>query len=106
MNGFRLFQVGDIVTWDEVWGKQKFIVDKMTGNDYCPTLHVYFFGKPQNNKWRCNINAKRAQLVGSIKRPLKNLNQDFLMKLIRKGNKEAKRELIFRTNKIKTKWHI
>ena len=94
------FQIGDIVTCENVWGQKRFEIDRFFGNSYCQMVSAYRNGKLKINKNKLNLVLEWIKLVDAKKRPLKNVKQDLLLKLLKNGNKEAKRELIIRTAKI------
>lgn len=95
------FKVGDIVRNESVWGKTLFLVHSLNGNKYQPILIVHFYGKPLTNKNVCNFVLRDVKLMDSNTRPLMKIDKGVLVKLVSKGNVEAKRELIIRSRKNK-----
>lgn len=95
----KYFKIGDIVKCEVIWGNQLFIVHGFGGNTYLPELYVHFYGKPQTISNTCNFDLRITKLVDSNKRPLKKIDKKIIVRMIRKGNEEAKRELIMRSRK-------
>ena len=95
----KYFKVGDIVRNEDIWGKKLFIVDKLFGNDYQPLLIVHPCGQKQSPGTMCNFVVSMTKLVNNPKRPLRKIPQITLVKLLQKGNLEAKREFIMRNRK-------
>lgn len=94
---FKYFKIGDYVINKEVWGlKKKFVIDKMYGNTYCPTLDVHPAYESKTNGNTCLFAVSMTKLVGASKRPLAKLKKDIVMKMMRRGNVEAKREFLIR----------
>ena len=98
-NIHKYFKVGDIVRNEDIWGKQLFIVDKLFGNAYQPLLIVHPYGKPKTVGTMCNFVLSMTKLIDCPKRPLKKIPQSTLIKLLRNGNVDAKREFIMRNRK-------
>lgn len=98
-NIHKYFKVGDIVRNEDIWGKQLFIVDKLFGNAYQPLLIVRPYGQPKTVGTMCNFVLSMTKLIDCPKRPLKKISQSTLIKLLRNGNVEAKREFIMRNRK-------
>ena len=96
---FKYFKIGDYVINKEVWGsKKKFVIDKMYGNAYCPILDVHPVYESKTNSNTCLFTVPITKLVGASKRPLAKLKKDVVMKMMRKGNVEAKREFLIRAH--------
>lgn len=95
----KYFKVGDIVINPLIWGKRLFQIYKFTGNSYLSEACVHEYGKSKINSNECNFNISEIKLYDNNKRPLKKLKKDVLVKLIKKGNMEAKREFLIRLNK-------
>ena len=93
------FKIGDIVKNESVWGDILFVIHGLHGNSYQALLSVHFRSKPINIKNTCNFKVTDTKLVNSYQRPFKNLSKDILLKVLAKGNIEAKRELIIRSRK-------
>ena len=94
---FKYFKIGDYVINKGVWGtKKKFIIDKMYGNAYCPILDVHPAYESKTNGNTCLFDIFMTKLVGARKRPLAKLKKEVVMKMMRKGNVEAKREFLIR----------
>lgn len=93
------FRSGDVVRYDEVWGKRLFEVVGFMGNAYCPVLVVYERGKPQSVATMSNFPARYTRLVTSGVRPLRRLGDEALKRLAGKSI-EAKREFIMRKNEM------
>lgn len=94
-NQFRHFKIGDIIVCKSIWGDKKFIVDKMYGNEWCPILDSHELGKERQTSTICLLNPNFCKLV-SAKRPLSKLKKEVLIKLLKNGNIEAKREFEIR----------
>lgn len=102
-NVWGIFRVGDIVkdSKDSVWGNTKFEITYLHGNWYCPLLSADIIGKfhkNSNTPQRCNLDAREVRLVNSVKRPFRKIDKISLVKLMKKGNIEAKREFNIRLN--------
>lgn len=95
----KYFKIGDIVKCEVIWGNQLFIVHGFGGNAYLPELYVHFYGKPQTISNTCNFDLRITKLVDSNKRLLKKIDKKIIVRMIRRGNEEAKRELIMRSRK-------
>lgn len=97
---WKYFKYGDVVRDSEnsVWGNKLFVVYFFHGNDYCPLVSAYFQGKEKNNSNVCNLDVREIKLISAPKRPFKNINKKSLLKLMKKGNMEAKREFMIRLN--------
>lgn len=95
----KYFKIGDIVKCEVIWGNQLFTVHGFGGNAYFPELYVHSYGKPQTISNTCNFDLRITKLVDSNKRPLKKIDKKIIVRMIRKGNEEAKRELIMRSRK-------
>jgi len=94
---FKYFKIGDYVINKEVWGsKKKFVIDKMYGNAYCPILDAHPAYESKTNGNTCLFGVSMTKLVGAHKRPLAKLKKEVVMKMMRKGNVEAKREFLIR----------
>ena len=96
---WKYFKKGDIVRCEVIWDKKLFIIHSLHGNAYCPLMTVYQIGKPQTNGNLCNFDIRRTKLVSSSERPYKKLKTPVIVKLMRKGNIEAKREFLIRNTK-------
>lgn len=95
----KYFRIGDIVKNELIWGKQLFVVHGFGGNAYLPELYVHFYGKPQTITNTCNFDLRDVMLIDSPKRPLKKMDKKIILKLLKNGNEEAKREFIIRSRK-------
>ena len=95
---WKYFKHGDIVRCEFIWGKILFEVHSFHGNWYCPLMTVHMFGKPKNNANMCNFDVRETKLITSPCRPFKKLPKKNIIKLMSKGNLEAKREFIMRKN--------
>lgn len=94
---WKHFKIGDIVINRSVWGSNKrFVIDKMYGNAYCPILDVHPIHVPKTNGNTCLFNPNDTTLINAPKRPLSKLKKVVLLKMVRNGNVEAKRELLIR----------
>lgn len=100
---FKYFKVGDFVINKAVWGNKKFIIDKMYGNDYCPIIDVHPINTDKTVGNTCLFAVSETRLIGASKRPFRKVETPALLKILKRGNMEAKRELIIRAynNKIK-----
>jgi len=90
-----IFKVGDTVMSREYFGAKKFRVEKLHGNSYCPIMFCRSLKKDEIY----NLFPNCSVLVNAEKRPLQRIKTNVLVKLIRKGNVEAKREFIIRNIK-------
>lgn len=97
---WKYFKHGDIVrdSDDSIWGKKLFEVHSFHGNWYCPLMSVYFCGKPKTNGNMCNFDIREAKLITAPHRPFRKMNKKALIKLMGKGNVEARREFMMRVN--------
>lgn len=95
----RYFRLGDVVGNKEIWGKKLFIIHGFGGNDYLPELYVHPLGEKPTSGNSCNWKVCDTQLIQSQKRPLRKIKSEILIKLLKKGNAEAKREFILRNHK-------
>lgn len=94
---WKYFKIGDVVINKSVWGSnRKFIIDKMYGNAYCPILDVHPKLEAKRNGNTCLFNPDDTTLIDAPKRPLSKLKKAILLTMVRKGNIEAKRELLIR----------
>lgn len=96
------FKRGDIVedSEDSVWGNTKFKITGFYGNWYCPLLSADICGKfyPSGNPQCCNLGVREARLINAPHRPFRNMKKVPLLKLMSKGNVEARREFVMRVN--------
>lgn len=95
---WKYFRHGDIVKDEYVWGNKLFKVHSFHGNWYCPLMSVYMCGKPKTNGNMCNFDVRLTKLITSPHRPFRKIPKKTLVKLMSKGNVEAKREFIMRIN--------
>ena len=95
----RYFRLGDIVRNEEVWGNKLFVIHGFGGNSYLPELYVHPWGKERTVGNSCNFDARVTKLFSFNKRPLRKLKTKLLLKLVRNGNEDAKREFIIRNKK-------
>jgi len=105
---FKYFRVGDIVLDDEnsCWEDHKFTIASFFGEKYCPMCVGYFTGQERSWKTRSNLRVKVIILIDSLNRPFAKISKPVLIKLIQKGNLEAKREFIMRSNAVKYRSRI
>lgn len=101
-NVWRYFKRGDIVrdSEDSTWGKTLFRITYFHGNWYCPMVSTEIVGKyyPSGKPQRCNLDVRFIKLISTSKRPYKKLPKKVLIKMMNKGNLEAKREFMIRLN--------
>lgn len=90
-----IFKPGDIVVSREYFGNKKFRIVKLFGNAYCPIMFCRSVKKDEIY----NLFPGSCSLINAEKRPLKNIKMEIIVKLLRKGNLEAKREFIMRNLK-------
>lgn len=102
-NIWLYYKQGDIVRCEYTWGKTLFEIHGFHGNAYCPLIIAYMVGKPKNISHMCNLDARLLTLISSTHRPLKRLSKNILLKLVSKGQVEAKRELMMQINSNKFK---
>jgi len=93
------FKEGDIVKNESVWGDILFVIHGFHGNKYQPEFSVHFANKPICIKNTCNFTLSDTKLINSYRRPFIKLKKEVIIKLLSKGNIEAKRELIIRSRK-------
>lgn len=99
MKIYRYFRLGDIVQNKEIWGNKLFVIHGFGGNNYLPELYVHPIGKERTVENSCNFDARITKLFFFEKRPLKKLDNKLLLKLIKNGNEDAKREFVIRNRK-------
>lgn len=101
-NAWKYFKIGDVVkdAHDSIWGETKFTVVSLLGNWYCPILYSHIMGKfyPNGKPQECNLDARSARLINSDNRPFRRVPKNVLLKIMKKGNIEAKREFMIRLN--------
>lgn len=99
---WKYFKNGDTVrdSDDSVWGKTLFRITGFHGNWYCPLLSTDIIGKyyPSGKPQRCNLGVREAKLITAPKRPFRKMPKKVLIRLMGKGNMEAKREFMMRLN--------
>ena len=96
------FKTGDIIrdSEDSIWGNTLFKIIGFHGNDYCPMVITNICGKfyPSGKPQLCNLDIRKVRLFNSANRPLRKMKKAVLLKLLAKGNLEAKREFKIRVN--------
>lgn len=95
---WKYFKVGDIVRNPEIWGKKLFVIHGLGGNAYCPELYVHDYGSLKTPGRSCNFMVSMTKLYNAPKRPFRKLPKANLIKVMNKGNMEAKREFFIRIN--------
>lgn len=95
-NIWKYFKIGDIVQNPGIWGKKLFQIYKFGGNSYQPEIYVHEYGKLKTIGNQCNFNVTMTKLYDAPKRPLKKIDRSVVIKLMNKGNVEAKREFLIR----------
>ena len=97
---FKYFRVGDVVLDCEgsVWKNRRFRIESFFGKAYCPMCLAYFVGREKCWNTHSNLCVNDLILIGARQRPMARVNQAILIKLIKTGNVEAKREFIMRSN--------
>lgn len=97
---FRYFRTGDIVLdyRGSHWRNRKFRIASFFGERYCPMCSAYYAGREEEWDTHANLCVNDIVLVGARHRPMLKVSQPLLIKLIQKGNVEAKREFIIRSN--------
>lgn len=99
---WKYFKRGDIVidSPDSTWGNTKFVITFFHGNWYCPLLSVNICGKfyKSGRPERRNMYVPDVRLINATKRPFRKMKKIPLLKLMGKGNIEAKREVMMRIN--------
>lgn len=94
---WKYFRIGDIVINREIWGsKRRFVIDKLYGNAYCPIIDVHPINSPKTIGNTCLFSPSMTTLVNASRRPLSKLKKEALLKLMKRGNVEAKREFMIR----------
>lgn len=100
MNNSTVFRKDDVVIDPSCYyPNKKWVVSKLTGNDYCPELFVFAKGLPRTTRNCCNLDRRTAQLIDATKRPFRKIPMKTLLKLRLSGNVEAEREFEMRINK-------
>lgn len=104
-NKFKYFREGDIVLDREgsCWRNRKFRLVRFFGEKYCPMCLGYFAGMEECWETHSNLCVNDIILVGARRRPMLKVSTPLLVKLIKAGNMEAKREFIIRSNVKKCK---
>lgn len=97
-NIWKYFKVGDIVKNPDVWGDKLFVIYKKAGNAYCPEFYVYPYGKDKSPGRMCIFAVSMTKLYNTNKRPFRKLSKPMLIKVMNKGNIEARREFFIRLN--------
>lgn len=97
----KYFRVGDVVMNEDIWGTRLFVIDSFGGNRYLPEAYVHMHGRVKTIGNSCNWDIRYTTLIDAPKRPFKKLKKEILLKFLKKGNEEAKREFIIRANKKK-----
>ena len=94
------FKRGDIIKdcSESIWKDTKFEIISFSGNSYCPILVVRIRGYKSGNSQICNLDVRNARLLDSMNRPFRVLKKEPLLRLLAKGNLEAKREFKIRVN--------
>lgn len=99
---WKYFKIGDIVrdSDNSIWGNTEFEIYRFHGNWYCPLISTYICGKfyPSGNKQNCILDIRGVKLLNALHRPFRNMKKVALLKLMSKGNVEARREFIMRVN--------
>lgn len=97
---YKYFKVGDVVLdcSNSCWKKTKFSIRGFFGNAYSPSVLTHQIGKPESNRYACNLNVNEIRLVGAMKRPLMKVNKGVLVTMMNRGVVEAKREFMIRLN--------
>lgn len=95
---WKYFKIGDIVRNPEIWGKKLFVIHGLGGNAYCPELYVHDYGCMKTPGRSCNFSVNMTKLYNAPKRPFRKLDKAMLIKVMNKGNIEAKREFFIRLN--------
>jgi len=93
------FRVGDTVLWYDVWGKKLFKVDSLFGNSYLPRLMVHPINKNNSVGNMCIFLVHSTTLIDSRHRPFRKLDMKLLVKLLKSGNPEVKKEIKIRSNR-------
>lgn len=96
---WKHFKVGDIVKCPAIWGNKLFQVYRLSGNEYLPELNVIEYRKLNSNSNKCNFNVRDVKLYDCPKRPFIKLNKSSLIRVMNKGNVEAKREFLIRVQR-------
>ena len=105
---FKYFREGDIVLDYEgsCWRNRKFRIERLFGERYCPMCLGYFAGREKCWETHSNLCINNIVLVGARRRPMLKVPTPLLVKLIKTGNVEAKREFIIRSNVKKYKHRL
>lgn len=105
---FKYFREGDIVLDYEgsCWKNRKFRIARLFGQRYNPMCLAYFAGCEESWQTHSNLSVNNIILVGSGRRPMARIATPLLVKLIKAGNIEAKREFIIRSNVKKYKHRL
>lgn len=99
---YKHFKVGDTVTEIDgnLWAGKRFIISSFHGGSYNMFIHAFLAKKPRTIRNACNFDVRETRLLDAEKRPLQKLKKAVLIRLMQKGNVEAKREFIIRNNSV------
>lgn len=94
---FKYFKIGDCVINEDIWGaRKKFVIDKMYGNAWCPIIDVHPIHECKTAGNTCLFAVSMTKLIDAPKRPFLKLKKSALIKIMKRGNIEAKREFLIR----------
>lgn len=91
---------GDIVLdmTGSPWGNTRFLVDEIRRMGNLTLLWARQLNKPNLNKYHCNLLAGEVRIVDSTKRPMESVPNRVLIRMMKKGIEEARREFTMRVN--------
>ena len=105
---FKYFREGDTVLDYEgsCWKNRKFRIARFFGERYSLMCLAYFAGREESWQTHSNLAVNDIILIGARRRPMERVATPILVKLIKTGNIEAKREFIIRSNLKKYKHRL
>lgn len=105
---WKYYKVGDVILDcpSSIWGDRKFRIASFFGTKYCAMCLGYFYGKRECWKTHSNLPIEEIILIDAPRRPFRRTALPLLIKLMQKGNVEAKREFIMRSNNKKYAYRL
>lgn len=93
-----MYKEGDTVVAPEIWGNVKLCIYYVHYSSYRSYVSAHFKGKENIPTNRCMVPVEDLKLVSAQNRPLKNIDNKRLLKMIPRGVIEARREFQMRIN--------
>ena len=94
-------KIGDIVLdmRGSYWGNTRFIIEEIRNMGNLTLLWVHQLNKPNMmTKYHCNLLANEVRIVDSTVRPMQSVDNRVLIRMMKKGIAEARREFTMRVN--------